>query len=502
MPTTWTEGHSAADRVGLPAGSAAVPHSRVRWAMLGLGAVVALWATLALPARATYDARTTADEPQYLLTALSLAEDFDLDISDEIDERRFEEFHEVSLDPQTEQLEGGGELSPHDPLLPVLLAPGMALGGWVGAKLTLAILSGLLAAAMLWTAVRRFGVDLVPAVLVVGAFALAAPLTSYGTQVYPELPAALLVTLGVALATSVLAPRHLVGLAAVVAAMPWLAVKYVPVAAALLVVGGWRLWRSGRHREFATVLGALGLAGLAYLGVHQAVYGGWTVYAAGDHFGSTGEFSVVGVDPDYLGRTSRLVGLVVDRGFGLAAWAPVWLFAVPALGALVRRRPPGWDVLVLPLVSGWLTATFLALTMHGWWWPGRQVVVVLPCLVLATAWWVGRAKPVLPWLVGAAAVGMLAWGWLVIEVLRDDLRLIVDFIETSNPLYRGWRTLLPDARAGGAGAEWGRWLWTVALAVLAWLGWRSVDADEDARAGELTDTDVTSVDLDRGRSVG
>ena len=38
----------------------------------------------AIGARATYGAKTTADEPQYLLTALSIAEDFDLDISDEI----------------------------------------------------------------------------------------------------------------------------------------------------------------------------------------------------------------------------------------------------------------------------------------------------------------------------------------------------------------------------------------------------------------------------------
>lgn len=37
----------------------------------------------ALDASATYGARTTADEPQYLLTATLLAEDLDLDVSDE-----------------------------------------------------------------------------------------------------------------------------------------------------------------------------------------------------------------------------------------------------------------------------------------------------------------------------------------------------------------------------------------------------------------------------------
>ena len=40
----------------------------------------------AINARATYGAKISVDEPQYLLTALSIAEDFDLDISDELDE--------------------------------------------------------------------------------------------------------------------------------------------------------------------------------------------------------------------------------------------------------------------------------------------------------------------------------------------------------------------------------------------------------------------------------
>ena len=68
-------------------------------------------------------------------------------------------------------------------------------------------------------------------------------------------------------------------------------------------------------------------------------YGGWTVYATGDHFAETGEFSVVGTEVDLLGRARRLVGLLVDRDFGLAAWSPVWLLAPFGLGLLVRERP-------------------------------------------------------------------------------------------------------------------------------------------------------------------
>lgn len=484
--------------------------------MVVVGLVAALGATFAIPARATYGARTTADEPQYLLTALSLAEDGDLDISDEIAERRYEPFHEITLDPQTEVLDDGRQLSPHDPLLPVLLTPAMALpedAGWVAAKATLSGLAGMLAALLVWVAVRRFDVPVVLAAVVVAGFALTAPLSAYGSQVYPELPAALALTAGIALVTGPRRPVHLVGLALAVTALPWLGVKYAPVAAALALVAGWVLWREGRRREVLIGSGVLAVSGLVFLGLHQALYGGWTVYATGDHFSETGELSVVGTSPDYLGRTRRVVGLLVDRSFGLVAWAPLYLAAIPALGALARRRPAGWEALAAPLAAGWATATWVALTMHGWWWPGRQVVVVVPCLVLATAWAVGHVGSVrrlLPVMVVGAAAGVMLWAELVWEASTDRRTLVVDFSGTQNPLYRLVRWPLPDGLRAGTGDDVLLGVWAAVLAGLIWWGWRvaapdvapvSVGGDEDAGGGELADPDVAALDLDGGRAV-
>ncbi len=313
----------------------------MRRLLLVVGLVVAAWAMVALPARATHAARVTADEPQYLLSALGLSEDLDLDISDEIRDRAYDPFHEVAIDPQTEATEDGREFSPHDPLLPMVLAVPMALGGWVAAKALLALLAGVLAALLVWVAVERFGVGRRPATVVVLAFALSAPLTSYGTQVYPELPAALAVTVAVAALTGPLARWGRWMLLAAVVALPWLSVKYAPVAVALVAVGAWTLWRRGDRREVVSGAAVLVGAGLVYLLVHQLVYGGWTVYAAGDHFQEAGEFSVTGRAPDYLSRTQRLVGLLVDRGFGLVAWAPVYLAAIPVSGPSPGAGHPG-----------------------------------------------------------------------------------------------------------------------------------------------------------------
>ena len=74
--------------------------------------VVTSWAATGIGTSATYSARVTADEPQYLLSAISLAEDHDLDIADELAERRWLAFHSSQLPEQTKLLSGGRRLSP------------------------------------------------------------------------------------------------------------------------------------------------------------------------------------------------------------------------------------------------------------------------------------------------------------------------------------------------------------------------------------------------------
>jgi hypothetical protein len=465
--TRPTSGPASVPLRGAEPGAGSLKAARVGWAMLVVGVLAFLVAAAGILVPATHGTWTTADEPQYLLTAISLAEDGDLDIADELAGGRWRPFHALPLPEQTEALAGGRRLSPHDPLLPLLLAGPVAAGGWVGAKLATAAMAGLLAALLVWTAVRRLGVPVGTAALAAAVLACSPPLAVYGSQVYPELPAALAVLAAAAALTTTAVPGRaailVVGVAVV--ALPWLGVKYAPVAAAIALVACWRLAREGRARRALALAGSLALAGVVFLVLHRWWYGGWTPYATGDHF-VAGELSVVGTEPDYLGRGRRLLGLLVDRGFGLAAWQPAWLLAVPAVAALARRRPAGWAALALPLAAGWLVATFVALTMHGWWFAGRQVVVVLPLAALAVAWWVGRDRRRRLLLAVAALGGVLAFGWLVAEGAAGRVTWAVDFAATTNPLYRAWRLVLPDYLA----MSWRTWAlhaaWLVAL--LAW----------------------------------
>ena len=435
-------------------------------ALVGIGIFIVT--LLGIPARATYGAQVSADEPQYLLTALSIAHDRDLDIANQRYSGAYRDFHEVLLPIQTELQPDGSRISPHNPLLPLYLALPMRIGGWVGAKVALAALAGVLAGLLVWLGVARFNVPFGLAAGVVIVMSLSPPLAMYATQVYPEIAAALMVAIAIAALTGRPGWRTTAVLAAAVVALPWLAIKYVPVAAVLAAAGAWKV--RDRPPLLAGLLATLVGAGAAYLLFNQAVYGGVTPYAAGDFF-VRGGLTALGPAPNYAGRAQRVLGLWVDRGFGIAAWQPAYLFAIPAIAWAARRRIQHGGLLLSLAAVGWMVATFVAQTMHGWWWPGRQVVVILPALILVLMQWFvhapGLRKPFL--LIGST--GIVAYLVLAVEATLGRATLIFDFASTSNPLYRAWSTLLPDYLAPTTLTWVLHGVWLVVFAGLLAYGW-------------------------------
>ncbi|MBB2913931.1 hypothetical protein FHS43_005240 [Streptosporangium becharense] len=550
------------------------------WAAALVAVAGTVAALLGAGVRSRFGGHVAVDEPQYLLTALSLFEDLDLDITDELDQRRWTPWAGTEpLPVQTEVLADGTQISPHDPLLPILLALPMGLGGWIAAKATMAVMAGALAALALWTAVRRFAVPLRLAAAGVTLAAVSAPLAVYGQQVYPELPAALAALAAVALLTGpAFAPgdhprgRGVAAFGVVIIALPWLSVKYAPVAAAIAGLALWRLWRIGRGRADRRPVVALAAwfaaMGVVYLVVHRLVWGGWTVYASGDHFQESGEFGVMGFDPNYVGRASRLVGLMVDRGYGLAAWQPAWLLLLPAVGlalwclrprgALRHRRgavppdparvtrpdssrvtrpdsataassrpssavsprpsgtvPPGppyalpsrasFAALLLPLAAGWLTATFVALTMNGHWWPGRQLVVVLPLALLLVLVLLASRPGRLRWAgLTLGLAGAVDYAWLLADGYARRITWVSGFEQVGSPLYRLLRPVLPDYRLGWSGFWPLHLTWVLVSVLLVAYGMpyllkgRSDEEDPDPRRGGDAG-DGRRADLRRGR---
>ncbi len=469
--------------------------------MLFVGLFVFGISAIAIPSRSTYGAQVSVDEPQYLLTALSIGEDLNLDISDEIEEEKFRTFHEVGLNTQTIDMNSSGQrLSPHDPLLPLLLSGPMRIGGWVGARVLLAIFAGLLASTTLWVAVRRFKVSPKIAAWVVGSFGAAPPLCSYGSQIYPEVPAALAVILAIATITGPRSKWNSIGFVLSITALPWLSIKYLPVAFTIFLLASLSNKKTERKRISTSTAVVFVLMAAIYLLSHQLVYQGWTVYSAGDHFAGS-EFEVIGGDPDIWGRSNRIIGLLVDKGFGLAAWTPSFLILPIAIAFNCKKKVDNWNYLILPFLIGWSTATWVAFTMHGWWWPGRQTVVVLPLGIIAIAILLDHFQKFLLPTIVATAIGSIGWVWIAVETQTGRRALIVDFEETSWPWYKIWSKIFPDFHRMPTNTTWIATFWALALLLLMAIGWHSADRNKNSFRRKRADTNMATTDLDGSGSI-
>ena len=100
--------------------------------------------------------------------------------------------------------------------------------------------------------------------------------------------------------------------------------------------------------------------------------------------------------------------------------------------------------------------------MQGWWFPGRQLVVVLPAAVLAIAWWAGAGGRRLAAVMVLGAVGAFTYAWLLVEGLSGRVTWAADLQTTANPIYRGMRYALPDYLHVTGGTWLLHWAWLAA----------------------------------------
>jgi hypothetical protein len=355
------------------------------------------WATAARP--------PDGDEPWYLLLASSLAEDFDVDLADEYRDESWRGFTDRPIEPQPGDPVGpGGEVfSRHEPLLPLLLAPAFAAGGLLGARVLLAALAAVAAGRLLAAALLLPGVTARGAFRAWALFALAPPLLLYSHQVWVEVPAALAVVLLVEARARLKARRAAgrapgladwIAFALPLAALPLLKLRLLLVAAplALLVVAG--LGRS-RRLQLALAGGFAALVG-ALLLVNQLAYGNPL------KMHSVEELALGAVPLERILRGG--VGLAFDAAFGLAAAAPVWLLAVPAVAlVLARRHTLGLELAAL---APYLVAVASRREWYGGWSPPfRYGMVALPVLALAVALRLSRRPPRAARALGAALAG-------------------------------------------------------------------------------------------------
>ncbi|MBK5255037.1 MAG: hypothetical protein JJE39_03310 [Vicinamibacteria bacterium] len=403
----------------------------------------------------------SGDEPHYLVMAQSLWREGDLDLRDNYEREDWREFRGGPTDPHYGAPRKDGRPFPgHAPGLPFLLAPIYALGGRLACVLFLGAMVAAVGALAFWIA-NREGLS-AGAALLAGALASGPPLAAFALHVYTEAPSAL----ALFSAYGLLRFGHgawAAGLAAAIAcALPFLhprmAVTSLAIAFAAFV------FRDRASLRVFVVVAALGTVGYALF---------WMSI-----FGSPTSLGVYGGVPEDAAfhPAQALMGLLMDRAYGLAPVAPAFL-ALLLIGPVAPRTAEqtrrGRVELVLAL------AILLPVLLWRMWWggqspPARLIAPMTPFLALWLArLWDGTMQSRVRRLIGAA----VAWSYgLFLFAALQPGRLL--FINKRVRPTRLWDALWPGGPIDGLLPDLARpqssdWImataWTAVLIALVFL---------------------------------
>ncbi|MPZ47957.1 MAG: hypothetical protein GEU75_01340 [Dehalococcoidia bacterium] len=441
--------------------STIVASARARPLLLGAVSIFLLLSTvytLSVGLRATNGSSITGDEPFYLVTTQSLLQDGDLDLGNQYERESWRSFfdHPAGLWKQMVPAADGRLVSPHDPGLSVLLMPGFALDGLRGAQAQLLLLAALTMSLAYVLAARETGLPLL-SWLAAATIGLSATAFVYSTEVYPEFPAALCLVLGLLLVRG--RPGNLLDgllLATLLSALAWLGIKYVSLGA---IIGVYFLSRASMEGR-GGFLALAAVSGATYVWAHYAIFGDLTPYSINTVYEGAPAVDVLQSHISIEDRAYRVWGLFIDRRFGIGRWAPLLLFILPALPLLLARGRLGWAVAAL-IGAQVLIATFVAITMMGWWFPGRTLLAVLPLFVLVIVALIEALPRLLR--AGMALLGVYSLavtGALILASRSQEIRLAVDPFDMNATVFQITAPLFPQYTA------WG--LETVLLTI-AWL---------------------------------
>ena len=117
---------------------------------------------------------------------------------------------------------------------------------------------------------------------------------------------------------------------------------------------------------------------------HVETFGGLTPYTIGAVYAGDDTLTIIDKHFSFDGRVYRLLGLFVDQRFGIARWAPVLLLVPVGVSvSLFRSSETRW---IAGLICAQICiASFVAVTMMGWWFPGRTLMTTAPLMSVLLA---------------------------------------------------------------------------------------------------------------------
>jgi hypothetical protein len=329
----------------------------------------------------TRQVHATGDEPYYFMAADALVRGEGFDLT-----QRWHDLTAASYEPGVRvppsEFEGStapsrardGSYPLHDVGASLVIALPFTLGGRALVDVFVAVLMAA-AIGLGFLAARAGGVARTPAMVAALAIGLSAPALTYSGQVFPDA----LAPLPFAIATCALLgalPRSAFGPA--LAALPFLHLRFWPLALALLAVYV-IVFRPARREAalvtaplVATVLG-LSLLGAIVYGVPLPHAGFVTFFA---------DRPDMRVDAFTRPTGEGLIGIFLDRAFGLVPAAPIMALLAFGAGVAMRRSPVG--LLTCAPIPYLVLVSFLDWT-GGWNPQARYFVVLTPLAVVLLA---------------------------------------------------------------------------------------------------------------------
>jgi hypothetical protein len=361
----------------------------------------------------------TGDEPHYLITAESIAYDGDVDLTNDYASRertlRVSNAFPLPHNFQAADYTGSGQLRPVHPVgFSAFLVPFVALGGLTGARLAMVLVTALLAD-QLYRLLRDLRLRRRYRILGWIAAVFCLPVLVFSSQIYPELPGALLIvgSLRIMIVGSS-SPAALALGSSAAAALVWLHVRYLSLSLAIvlgLTVAGcshrrkpagaddpstsdsWeriratgaivvayaatavKHWRTVAVPVLVPYGIGLGLLAVAF----QRWYGSLNPNApyqafSNAHIGSGG----FGFLYDYALRD------LLNPTTGWIPFAPVHWLGFAALGCLVVWF--GWRAAAcVAVVAGYEVLVASVGPNIGWQFPGRYPMIVIPLIAIPIA---------------------------------------------------------------------------------------------------------------------
>jgi hypothetical protein len=371
---------------------------------------------------AVMDPKTIGDEPHYLLVAESIAFDGDVDLRNDYAsrERTLRVTDKFPLDPHAAEYKGSDALRPvHGVGLSAVLAPAVALGGLTGARIAMVLLAALLAH-QLYRLLADLGFRRRYAVGAWVAVALCLPLVAFSSQVYPEIPGALLVVVVLRVILRGTPSTTAVALASTAsAALVWLHVRYIPISLALLLALAYVVTSDRRPRvesvERSGLRGKLRTARAELFRRSRVAAEHWrtvvvptlvpyaVILAA---FALAFEYWYGSPDPRaaYYAYSTTTIGsggwgalydfVVQDVFSPLVGWipfAPVHWLGLAALGCLVVAF--GWPAgLAIGAAAAYELGLASAAPAGGWQFPARYLLIIVPLVAVPIALAIQRLR--------------------------------------------------------------------------------------------------------------